>query len=251
MNGQMSLFDLTLPMVEVNNRVRLIELFAGYGSQALAMRNLGVEFEHYRVVEFDGPAIKSYNAVHGTDFPTMDICDVHGADLGIVEKDKYTYVCTYSFPCTDISLAGLQRGLAEGSGTRSSLLWEVKRILEELNEMDALPQILLMENVTAIHSEENLPHYQRWQAFLESLGYSSYGKDLNASDFGVAQNRDRTFLVSILGEYNYNFPYTIDLDYCIEDYFEDLCEEDALRLIVKSDKAKSLLVELDEDGRLE
>lgn len=143
------------------------------------------------------------------------------------------------------------RGMAEGSGTRSSLLWEVQRILDELKDTNSLPDVLLMENVTAIHSEENRPHYERWQKYLESLGYTSYGQDLNASDYGVAQNRDRTFLVSLLGSYNYKFPNPIDLNYCIEDYFEDLSDEDALRLIVKSEKARDLLVELDEDGKLE
>ena len=107
--------------------------------------------------------------------------------------------------CTDISVAGAQKGFAEGSETRSALLWEVRRILDELKEIDALPQILLMENVTAIHSTENQPHFAKWLTYLESIGYSTYVSDLNASDYGVAQNRDRTFAVSILGEYNYNF----------------------------------------------
>lgn len=248
---QITLWDLTLPTFSIDKPIRLIELFAGYGSQAMAMRNIGAEFEHYRVVEFDEAAVKSYNAVHGTNFPAMDVCKVHAEDLGIVDKDKYTYILTYSFPCTDISVAGQMRGMAEGSGTRSSLLWEVQRILDELKETNSLPDVLLMENVTAIHSEENRPHYERWQKYLEDLGYSSYGQDLNASDYGVAQNRDRTFLVSLLGQYNYKFPNQIDLNYCIEDYFEDLSDEDALRLIVKSEKALNLLVDLDNDNKLD
>ena len=248
---QITLWDLTLPTFKTDKPIRLIELFAGYGSQAMAMRNIGAEFTHWKVVEFDEAACKSYNAVHGTDFPTMDVCKVHAEDLQITEKDKYTYILIYSFPCTDISVAGQMRGMAEGSGTRSSLLWEVQRILDELKEIDSLPDVLLMENVTAIHSEENRPHYERWQKYLETLGYTSYGQDLNASDYGVAQNRDRTFLVSLLGSYNYKFPNPIELNYCIEDYFEDLSDEDALRLIVKSEKARDLLVELDNDGKLE
>jgi len=251
MDGQITFWDLTLPMVSVNSKIRLIELFAGYGSQAMALRNLGADYEHWFVCEFDEPAIKSYNSIHGTNFPASDVRDVHAEDLNVVDKDKYTYLCTYSFPCTDISVAGAMKGFAPDSGTRSSLLWEVKRILEELKETDSLPQILVMENVTAIHSEENIVYFRQWLDFLESLGYSTYTKDLNASDYGVAQNRDRTFAVSILGEYNYNFPHTIDLDKCIEDYFEELSDEDALRLIVKSEKAMNLLEELDEKGTLE
>ena len=248
---QITLWDLTLPTFHIDKPIRLISLFSGYDSQAMALRNIGANYEHYRAVEFDACAVKSLNAVHNTDFKPTDICTVHREDLGIIDKDKYCYLMTYSFPCTDISVAGQMRGMAEGSGTRSSLLWEVQRILDELKETDSLPDVLLMENVTAIHSEENRPHYEKWQKYLESMGYTSYGADLNASDYGVAQNRDRCFLVSLLGSYNYKFPNPIDLNYCIEDYFEDLSDEDALRLIVKSEKARDLLVELDNDNKLD
>lgn len=141
--------------------------------------------------------------------------------------------------------------MAEDSNTRSSLLWQIKRILEELKEIGALPQILLMENVPAIHSPQNIDHFQKWTGFLTDLGYSSYCEDLNAVDFGVAQNRERTFLVSILGDYAYTFPTEMDLNKCIEDYFEDLTEEQAEKYVVKSQKALDLLVKLDEENRLD
>ena len=169
-----------------------------------------------------------------------------------VENDNsYTCENIVVHNCTDISLAGTMQGMVEGSNTRSSLLWQVKRILEELKEIDALPQVLLMENVTAIHSEENRPHFKKWLNFLEDIGYSSYSSDLNAADYGVAQHRDRTFVVSLLGEYNYKFPDPIELTKCIEDCFEDLTEEQALQYIVKSQKAYDLLVELDGKGQLD
>lgn len=247
---QISIFDYIREPFKINNKIRLIELFAGYGSQAMALRNIGADFEHYRVVEFDKYAIQSYNIIHGTDFPVMDIRDIKGTDLGIEDTDKYTYLLTYSFPCTDISQAGQMRGFAEGSNTRSSLLWEVKRILAELKETGTLPQILLMENVVAIRSQENKPHLQKWLDFLESLGYSTYIDDLNAADYGVAQHRERTFALSILGNHNYKFPTIMDLNKCMEDYFEDLTEEQALQYVVKSEKALDLLVELDGKNEL-
>ena len=250
MNGQMTLFDYTREMVKIEKPIRLIELFAGYGSQAMALRNIGADFEHHRVVEFDKYAIASYNAVHGTGFPTMDVSEVKGTDLGITEKERFTYLLTYSFPCTDISIAGRMAGMAEDSGTRSSLLWQVKRILEELKETDSLPQILLMENVPAIHSDENRPHFSKWLDFLNDIGYCSYSQDLNAADYGVAQHRERTFVLSVLGEYNYTFPHTMDLNKCMENYFEDLTEEQAMQYVVKSEKALELLVKLDEKGEL-
>lgn len=251
MDEQIHLFDLFRPSIEVNNKIRLIELFAGYGSQAMALRNLGADFETYRVVEFDKYAIASYNAVHGTDFPTMDVNDITGDMLGIVDKNAFTYLLTYSFPCTDISLAGRMLGMKEGSGTRSSLLWQVRRILDELKQTDSLPQILLMENVTAIHSQQNMPDFQRWIDFLNCLGYESFVFDLNAADFVIPQHRERTFVLSTLGAYNYKSPVGIPTDKCIEDYFEDLTDEELLQYVVKSEEAHNLLVRLNENGELD
>ena len=96
-----SIFDFinhTPNTYKINKPIRLIELFAGYGSQAMALERLGADFETYRVVEFDKYAIASYNAVHGTDFPTIDVKDMRGGDLGITDKDKFSYLLTYSFP---------------------------------------------------------------------------------------------------------------------------------------------------------
>lgn len=129
------------------NPIRLIELFAGIGSQAKALENLGLDFEHWRVCEFDAHAVASYNAVHGTNFATSDITKITADDLGITDTKHFTYLLTYSFPCQDLSPAGLGRGMEKGSGTRSGLLWEVERLL---NEVQNLPQVLLMENVPQV-----------------------------------------------------------------------------------------------------
>lgn len=217
----------------------------------MALERIGAEFEHYRVVEFDKYAIASYNAIHGTDFPTIDICTVKGIDLGIVDKSRFTYILTYSFPCTDISIAGQQKGMAKGSGTRSGLLWEVERILNELHDMDALPQVLLMENVDAITNQKNSQHLRKWVEFLDSFGYTSFGKILNSNDYCIAQNRKRYFLVSLFGKYNYKFPDAEELDTCIEDYFELLSEENALKQVCKGQKAIDLMVDLDGENKLE
>lgn len=155
---------------KINKPVRLIELFAGIGSQAKALKNLGVNFEHYRICEFDKYAVQSYNAVHGTNFQTSDITKITANDLGIVDTDKYCYIMTYSFPCQDLSNAGKQAGMAKGSGTRSGLLWEVERLLDECKE---LPQVLLMENVPAVIGQGNIEHFAKWQEKLESLGYKN------------------------------------------------------------------------------
>ena len=242
--GQLSLFDYETPIFKINKTIRLIELFAGVGSQAMALRDLGADFEHYRVVEFDKYAIASYNAIHGTEFPTMDITKVSGADLGIINTDKYCYIMTYSFPCQDLSVAGKQAGMTKGSGTRSGLLWEVERLL---NKVDNLPQVLLMENVPQVHGKKNIDDFQRWIDFLESKGYSNHWQDLNAKNYGVAQNRNCCFMVSILGNYKYEFPKPIELTKTMKDYLMDEVEE---KYYINNEKAQKLIDTLISNGTI-
>lgn len=211
----------------------------------MALRDLGADFEHYRAVEFDKYAMASYNAIHGTEFEPTDITKISGTDLSIIDTDKYCYIMTYSFPCQDLSVAGKQQGMTKGSGTRSGLLWEVERLL---NEVENLPQVLLMENVPAIHSQANMPDFQKWIDFLESKGYSNYWKDLNAKDYGVAQNRDRCFMVSLLGEWNYKFPNPIPLEKTMKDYLEDEVGE---KYYINTEKAQKLIQQLIDNGTLE
>lgn len=214
--GQISFFEGE-ERLSITKPIRLIELFAGIGSQAKALENLGVGFEHYRICEFDKAAIKSYNAVHGTDFQTSDITKIHADDLGVVDTDKYCYIMTYSFPCTDLSNAGKQEGMKRGSGTRSGLLWEVERLLKE---MDERPQVLLMENVPQVISEKFIDDFREWLLFLESIGYKNKYQILNAKDYGIPQNRERCFMVSWHGDYYYDFPEPIPLKLRLKDMLE-------------------------------
>jgi DNA (cytosine-5)-methyltransferase 1 len=202
--------------------IRLIELFAGIGSQAKAMKNLGIDFEHWFVCEFDKYAIQSYNAVHNTNFTTSDVTKITANDLNITDTNHFTYLLTYSFPCQDLSNAGKGRGMEKGSGTRSGLLWEVERLLNECSE---LPQVLLMENVPQVHSVKNKEHFDKWIAFLESKGYSNYWQDLNAKDYGIPQSRNRCYMVSILGEHSFEFPAPIPLELRLGDLLEQEVDE--------------------------
>ena len=245
--GQMNMFDFLqqeVPEMRIDRKIRLIEMFGGIGSQAMALRDLGADFEHYKVVEFDKYAIKSYNAIHGTDFEPMDITKIIGSDLRITDTDKYCYIMTYSFPCQDLSVAGKQKGMTKGSGTRSGLLWEVERLL---NEVDNLPQVLLMENVPQVHGKKNMEDFQRWIDFLESKGYSNYWQDLNAKNYGVAQNRNRCFMVSILGDYSFKFPEPIELKKVMKDYLEDEVDE---KYYINNEKAQKLIQKLIDNGTL-
>lgn len=406
--------------IKITKPIRLIELFAGVGSQAMALRDIGAKFEHYRVCEFDKYAVQSYNAIHGTSFPVSDIRDWKGDDLGIVDTDKYDYIMTYSFPCftgdtkvitdanikdikdikvgdrvlthdgtyqkvlwsgktgrkkiyriktdlnqvvrctenhliyvreceyipmddfdecfiyygetkfmsvgdlykddnyicnsgsknyhigipidkntlpylgdhidlnnttnkiywyeikdiietdevedvyditvennhtfiaggmivhncTDISTAGKQMGMSKDSGTRSGLLWEVERLLRETKE---LPQILLMENVTQVHSDKFIKEFNDWCNFLKSIGYTNKWADLEATDYGVAQTRNRCFMVSVLGKINYDFPKPIPLNKVLIDYLEPYVDK---RYYVTTDFAKKLVRDIVEQNRL-
>lgn len=202
--------------------IRLIELFAGIGSQAKALKNLGLDFEHWFVCEFDKYAIQSYNAVHNTNFTTSDVTKISANDLNVCDTDNYTYLLTYSFPCQDLSNVGKGNGMAKGSGTRSGLLWEVERLLNECTE---LPQVLLMENVPQVHSVKNKEHFEQWIEFLESKGYSNHWQDLNAKDYGIPQSRNRCYMVSILGDYTFKFPDPIPLEFRLGDLLEPEVDE--------------------------
>lgn len=245
MEGQVSIFDVIRKPYKIRKPIRLIELFAGVGSQAMALRDLGICFEHWKVVEIDRFAVESYNAIHGTNVEPTDICKLTGDDLNIHDTIQYCYIMTYSFPCQDLSVAGKQRGMAKGSGTRSGLLWEVERLLNECKE---LPQVLLMENVPTVHSENNIKDFNSWIHFLEGKGYSCYWEDLNAANYGVAQNRKRCFMVSILGSYNYKFPKPRPLDKTMKDYLEDEVDE---RYYLKGEKVDKLISQLISSGELD
>lgn len=190
-------------------------------------------------------------------FPIQSICNTHSYeevfDLEVENDHSFTANGCIVHNCTDLSLAGLQKGMSkedwlQGHSTRSGLLWEVERILLELSaEYRELPQVLLMENVPQVHAKKNLKDYESWLKTLEDLGYTNYWQDLNAKDYGIAQNRNRTFCVSILGNYDYKFPEPIELNTVMKDYLEEHPSE---KLYLNSDRAKKLIDELVEGGKL-
>ena len=273
--NQTNIFELLYPTFKITKPIRLITLFSGYDSQALALKYLGVDFEHYKTCEWAVKSIQALKDLHfeedtkgySKDLETsqikeflfnkgissnynepmnmaqinrlndkqtrtiynnikathnlVNIQQVKGNDLEIIDKDKYTYIMTYSFPCQDLSLAGNRKGMSDTS-TRSGMLWEVERILTECEEK---PQILLMENVPQVHGEGNKEDFNKWQFRLEELGYKNYWQDLIATDYEIPQTRNRCFMVSILGDYNYTFPKPIPLKLKLKDMLEDNVDE--------------------------
>ena len=134
--------------------------------------------------------------------------------------------------------------MTKDSGTRSGLLWEVERLL---NECEELPQILIMENVPQVHGKKNMPDFQKWIDFLDGKGYTNYWQDLNAKNYGVAQNRNRCFMISLLGERFYEFPDIMPLTKVMRDYLEDGVED---KFYLKSEKADKLIQQLIDNGTL-
>lgn len=284
------------PNYKIKNKVKLISLFSGYDSQALALKYLGLDFEHYKTCEW---AIKSIQALKDLHFENdkkdyskdltieevkdylykkgissnyndpmtqaqvnrlgekqartiynniiathnlVNIQQVKGKDLEIIDKDKYTYIMTYSFPCQDLSLAGKRQGMSDTT-TRSGLLWEVERILMECKELNQLPDVLLMENVIQVHGKGAKEDFNKFQLRLEELGYKNYWKDLIATDYGIPQTRNRCFMVSILGDYNYTFPKPIPLKLKLKDMLEENVDEkyylsDAMKQYIFSEDDK-------------
>jgi DNA (cytosine-5)-methyltransferase 1 len=161
-----------------------------------------------------------YNNIINTN-NKVNIMSVKASHLDITETDKYDYILTYSFPCQDLSKAGLRKGMSDKT-TRSGLLWEVERILSECKE---LPQVLLMENVPDVIGSKFIKDFQRWEERLRELGYSNHTEILNSKDYGIPQNRERAFMVSILGSSLYNFPQKQPLKLRLKDMLEAQVDE--------------------------
>ncbi len=153
----------------------------------------------------------------------------HVYNMEIENDHSYIVQGCISANCQDLSSAGKQMGQVEGSGTRSSLLWEVGRILKECKETDSLPQVLLMENVPNCHGTKNIKEWHKWLETLEQLGYKNFWKDLNSKDYEIPQTRNRCYMVSILKESDkhivYNFPKKKKLKLLLKDLLESNVDE--------------------------
>ena len=192
--------------------IRVVELFAGVGSQSEALNELGIEYEVVAISEIDKYAVAGYESIHG-----------NVNNLGDITKIEHLPECdliTYSFPCQDISHAGCRAGFKEESGTRSALLWEVGRLLDDMKERNCLPDILLMENVDAILNQINYAGFVRWMTKLSEMGYTSSYDIMNAKDYGTPQIRKRCFMVSTLTKGEFIFPKSCPNDTVLEDLLE-------------------------------
>lgn len=213
--------------------MKVLELFSGIGSQTQALKNIGIEHTSTQC-DIDKYAVNVYNQLHGETENLGDISQISEDDL----YEKQWDLITYSFPCQDISLSGHQKGLEKDSGSRSSLLWECEKIFRKVK-----PKYLLMENVKNLVGKKFLPYFNEWLKVLEELGYTNYWKVLNSKDFGVPQNRERVFCVSILGEHKpYEFPEPQELTLRLKDILEESVDE---RYYLNDEKMKPIMKDVE------
>lgn len=212
-----------------NNPLKLIELFAGIGSQTQALKNIGVPHEVVAISEIDKYAIQSYEAIHGK-VNNM-------GDIRAIKELPSADMWTYSFPCQDISVAGKGAGIKEG--TRSGLLFEVERLLKVAAENGNLPKYLLLENVKNLVSKKFRADFDSWLFCLSELGYTNYWKVLNAKDYGIPQNRERVFCVSIRGSHKpFVFPEKQELKLRLRDMIDRVVDE---KYYLKESTIRSIL----------
>ena len=203
-------------------KLRVFTAFSGYDSQCMALDRLAENFPgfSYELVgwsEIDKYAIQAHNAVYPqwADRNYGDISKIDWAE--VPDFDLFTM----SSPCQDFSSAGMQRGGAEGSGTRSSLLWECRKAI-----LAKKPKYVVFENVKALVSAKFLPYFKKWQSELQSYGYQNFAQVLNAKDYGVPQNRERIFMISILDrEASYHFPEPFKLEKRLKHVLEQNVDE--------------------------
>lgn len=215
--------------------ITINELFSGLGAQVAAFKRLNIPYKVVGISEIDKYAIQSYEAING---PTRNY-----GDITQIERLDYADLWTYSFPCQSLSQAGKQEGLykADGSLTRSGLLLHVERLLTESVLCGTQPKYLLLENVKALVSKKFMPDFQRWLDKLEQLGYNNYWQVLNAKDYGIPQNRERVFVVSIRKDIDtkgYKFPSPVPLEKRLKDMLESCVDE---KYYLSADKVEKFL----------
>lgn len=198
----------------MDNEIKIIELFGGIGALTQAFINSGIPHRVVDYVEIDKYAVKSYNAMNGTSFEPQDICTW--------DKDIEVDLIMHGSPCQDFSVAGQGKGGDKDSGTRSSLMYETLRIVGKLK-----PKYVVWENVKNLLSKAHRHNFDSYLESMEGLGYTNYYQVLNAKDYGIPQNRERVFTVSIRKDIGktFTFPQPKELDLRLKDMLEDNVDE--------------------------
>ena len=214
--------------------LKYLSLFSGIGSPEQALKNLGVEFELFGFSEIDKYAIKSYCAVHGVD-ESLNLGDITKIDIESLPLD--IDLITHGSPCQDFSVAGSGKGGDIGTGTRSSLMWNTVAICEHCK-----PKYVIWENVKNVLSKKHRHNFDNYLEEMERIGYNNFYQVLNAKDYGVPQNRERIFVISIRKdiEKDFKFPKGFDNGIRLKDILEEEVEE---KYYINTEKAEKLIQE--------
>lgn len=191
--------------------MKILELFGGIGACSKAFEKLNIDYEIADYVEIDKYAVKSFNAIHNTNFEPQDICKW--------DKDIEVDLIMHGSPCQDFSSVGKQAGGDKDSGTRSSLMYETIRIVKKLK-----PNYVIWENVKNILRKKHIHNFEAYLKSMESLGYKNYYQVLNAKDYRIPQNRERVFTVSIrkdIDDSSFIFLEKQELKFKLKDMLED------------------------------
>ena len=211
-------------------KFKVLELFGGIGACSKALERIGVDYEIADYVEIDKYAVKSFNAIHNTNFEPQDVCEW--------DKDIKVDLLMHGSPCQDFSVAGLQKSGDKGSGTRSSLMWETIRIVEKIK-----PKYVIWENVKNLLSKKHIHNFNAYLETMKNLGYTNYYQVLNAKNYGIPQNRERVFTISIRNDIDkgYTFPEPQELKLKLKDMLEDEVDE---KYYISEDRSKQLINDL-------
>lgn len=198
--------------------LKVFTTFSGYDSQCLALKYAGINYDLVGWSEIDKTAIDAHNAL----FP--EYADRNFGDITKIDWNNtpdFDFL-TYSSPCQDISIAGYHQGIEKGSGTRSSLLWEIEKAI-----IAKKPKYLMMENVKALVGKQFINDFMKWLDILDEMGYKSTYQVMNGVDCGIPQNRERVFVVSIRKDLaqDFEFPEPKDLTMTLSALFEDDVDE--------------------------
>lgn len=201
--------------------LNVLSLFSGIGAFEKALDNLNIPYNLLAYCEIDKYASKAYSAIHGVP-ESKNLHDVTKID--ILDIDERVDLITYGFPCQDISNAGKQKGFTDedGNRTRSGLFFEALRIID-----DYKPKFAIAENVKALTSKKFKEEFKTVLESLDEVGYNNYWQVLNAKDYGIPQNRERVFIISIRKDIDkgYTFPEAIPLTLRLKDVLESEVDE--------------------------
>ena len=223
-----------LKQLNIQEHIDVVEFFCGIGAQRKALERAGIDFTVIDAVDINKYSLTSYNAINGTNFEPQDITKW--------DKDIHIDMIFHSSPCQDFSVAGKGQGGDEGSGTRSSLMHETKRIVAK-----AHPKYVIWENVKGALSKKNMHNFEQYISDMNNLGYITYYQVLNSKDYGTPQSRERIFAVSIRKDIDtgYEFPKPMPLTKVLQDV--DVLDENVdEKYYVKQELADKIINSLKE-----